>query len=107
MPEVRDQIKYPIRCQQYGRQQEDEGPRPNLPPLLHQARRLPLLRGRVGTPQRSDHRLPGRHDLRAEERRGPQRLVHDRDQHRRLEISSRTRSAPTSAKPECANWSPA
>ena len=66
-----------------------EIPRPHLPPLLHQARRLALRRNRMGAPHRPDHRRPGRRDLRAERRRGPQRLVDDRHQHRGLQIPAR------------------
>ena len=38
---------------------------------------------------RSDHRRPGQRHLRAEKCRGPQRLVHDRHQHRGQQISAR------------------
>ena len=37
----------------------------------------------------ADHRLAGRHHLRAEGRRGPEGLVDDGDQHRRQQISAR------------------
>ena len=53
----------------------------------------------MGTPHRPDHRRQRQRDLRAERRRGPQRLVHDRHQHRGQQISARTRSARPSAKP--------
>ncbi len=43
----------------------------------------------MGAPPRPDHRFPRRHHLRAEGRRSPQRLVHDRHQHRGLEILAR------------------
>ena len=43
----------------------------------------------MGSPPRPDHRRPGQRDLRTKRRRSPQRLVHDRHQHRGLEILAR------------------
>ena len=68
---------------------QEESARPDLQTLLHHGRRLALRRARVGAAHRPDHRLPGRHHLRAERRRGPQRLVDDGDQHCRQQISAR------------------
>ncbi len=70
-------------------QDDEEGARPDLQALLHQSRRLALRRARVGTPPGADHRLAGRHHLRAERCRGPQGLVDDGDQHCRQQISAR------------------
>ena len=63
--------------------------RPDLQTLLHHGRRLALRRARVGAAPGADHRLAGRHHLRAEGRRGPQGLVDDGDQHCRQQISAR------------------
>ena len=57
--------------------------------LLLPSHHLPLRRGPVGAPHRRHHRRRGQDHLRAEGRRGPRRLVHDRDQHRRLQIPPR------------------
>ena len=51
--------------------------------------RLSLRRDRVGAPHGRDRVREGRDDLRAEERRGPQVLVADGDEHRRPEVLSR------------------
>ena len=64
-------------------------PRPRLRSPLHPPRHLPLRRDRLGAPRRRHPGLQGQDHLRAEERRGPRRLVHDRHQHRGLEISPR------------------
>ena len=82
---------------------QEEVARPLLPPLLHQARRLPLRRSRMGAPHRLHHRRPGQRDLRAEKCRGPQGLVHDRHQHRGQQISARHDRHAASAKPASAS----
>ena len=66
-----------------------ESPGPQLPPLLHQGRRLSLRRNRMGEAHRPDHRRQGQRHLRAERCRSPQRLVDDRHQHRGQQISAR------------------
>ena len=43
----------------------------------------------MGAPHRRHHRHERQGHLRAEGRRGPRRLVDDRDQHRRLQVSAR------------------
>ncbi len=82
-------------------------PWPHLLAPLHPPRHLPLRRDRLGASRRRHPGLQGQDHLRAEERRGPRRLVHDRDQHRRLQVPPRPASAPPSASPASAPSSPA
>ena len=90
MPEVKTITEPPLpRRSPLQRFSQEKGPGPLLPPPLHQAGCLSLRRSRMGAPPRSDHRCPGQRDLRAEGRRGPQRLVHDCHQHRGLEVPAR------------------
>ncbi len=56
---------------------------------LHPPRHLPLRRDRLGAPRRHHPGLQRQDHLRAEERRSPRRLVHDRDQHRRQQVPPR------------------
>ena len=55
---------------------------------LHHPRRPPLRRDRVGAPRRG-HRRPGEPRVRAARGRVPDRLVTERDQHRRPEVLPR------------------
>ena len=68
---------------------EEEGAWPDLQALLHQGGRLAVRRAGVGAAPGADHRLAGRHHLRAEGRRGAEGLVDDGDQHCRQQIPAR------------------
>ena len=74
----------------------------DLRPPLFESRPLPVRRSSVGAPHCPHHRRHRQGDLRAEGCRGAHRLVHDRDQHRRQQVSpwparhaaARNRSSP-------------
>ena len=87
--------------------QQEEGPRSQFRRLFTKPGVSPYdeIEWELRLAQITD--CPGQHDLRAEGRRSPQRLVDDRHQHRGQQISARHRSARPSVKPASASSSPA